>query len=375
MIRILHSVSNMDRGGIETMLMNYYRHIDRSKVQFDFVCNKQKPGAYDEEIQTLGGRLFHSPGLHPLRYFQYINFFKKLVHQHPEYKVLEVHNGALGVYALNSGKRAGIPVRIYHAHGQGLNMDYKIVLKWMCKKLLRFNMNHHFTCGLKAGEYYFGKQVMNRGDYVFVHNAIDVDRFVYNEALRNSLRKEYGLENAHIVGHVGRFMHQKNHTFLIDVFAEIAMHDDKAVLVLLGDGELQNKMKAKAEHLGIGDRIRMMGNVGNANEWYQAFDLFILPSHWEGLPVVGVEAQAAGLPCLFSSSITSEIKMTGNAQFLDLKSGVKHWAEVSLTLLRQVQVRNNMREAIALKGYDIRVEAKKLEDLYLKMYNNAKSIR
>lgn len=371
MIRILHSVSNMDRGGIETMLMNYYRHIDRNRVQFDFICNKQKPGAYDDEVIALGGRLFHSPGLHPLRYPQYITFFKELVRQHPEYKVLEVHNGALGAYALNSGKRAGIPVRIYHAHGQGLNLDYKIALKWMCKKMLRFNMTHHFTCGLKAGEYYFGKRVMEQGNYVFVHNAIDVDRFVYNETLRNSLRKEYGLENAHVVGHVGRFMHQKNHTFLMEVFAEIAKRDDKAVLVLLGDGELQDKMQSKAESLGVGNRVHMMGNVGNANEWYQAFDLFILPSHWEGLPVVGVEAQAAGLPCLFSSSITSEIKMTDKAQFLDLQSGAKHWAEISVSLLNQIPVRDNMREAIASKGYDIHVEAKKLEELYLRIYNNA----
>ena len=371
MIRILHSVSNMDRGGIETMLMNYYRHIDRAKVQFDFVCNKRKHGAYDKEVQALGGRLFHSPGLHPLRYPQYIAFFRKLIRQHPEYKVMEVHNGALGVYALNSGKRAGIPIRIYHAHGQGLNLDYKIVLKWLCKKMLRFNMNYHFTCGLKAGEYYFGKSVMERGDYVFVRNAIDVDRFVYNEEMRLYLRRKHGLENAHIVGHVGRFMHQKNHTFLIDIFAEIVKRDNKAVLVLLGDGELQAKIQSKAERLGINDRIRMMGNVENTNEWYQVFDLFILPSHWEGLPVVGVEAQASGLPCMFSSNITSEIKMTDYAQFIDLHSGVKHWADIAISLLNQSRERDNMREVIALNGYDIRVEAKKLEELYQKIYSNS----
>lgn len=370
MIRILHSVSNLDRGGIETMLMNYYRHIDRDKVQFDFVCNKLKPGAYDKEVIDMGGRIFHSPGLHPLHYPQYIQFFKELVKQHPEYRVLEVHNGALGLYALNGAKRAGIPVRIYHAHGQGLNLDYKIALKWMCKKLLRFNMTHHFTCGLKAGEYYFGRRVMDSGNYVLVRNAIDVDSFVFNPNVRERMRAENGLEDKHVIGHVGRFMHQKNHSFLIELFAKMAERDEKAILVLLGDGELQEKIRNRTKVLGVFDKVKMIGNVGNVNEWYQAFDLFILPSHWEGLPVVGVEAQAAGLPCLFSSSITREIGLTEKTLFLDLESGADAWAKKVVNLLSTSQGRKDMRQAISEKGYDICVEAKKLENLYLKIYNS-----
>ena len=352
------------------MLMNYYRHIDRGKVQFDFLCNKQKPGAYDKEAADMGARIFHSPGLHPLHYPKYIRFFKELAARHPEYRVLEVHNGALGLYALNSAKCAGIPARIYHAHGQGLNLDYKIALKWMCKKLLRFNMTHHFTCGLKAGEYYFGKEVMDSGDYVLVRNAIDVDRFVFNPDVRKRLRAENGLEGKHVVGHVGRFMHQKNHAFLMEVFARIAGRDEKAVLVLLGDGELQEKIRDRAGALGVSGKVKMMGNVGNANEWYQAFDLFILPSHWEGLPVVGVEAQAAGLPCLFSSAITPEIGLTGNALFLGLELGADTWAEKAAGLLSASKERRNMRKAITEKGYDIRAEARKLENLYLEIYNS-----
>lgn len=368
MIRILHSVSNLDRGGIETMLMNYYRHIDRTKIQFDFICNKQKSGAYDEEALRMGARIFHSPGLHPLHYRQYISFFKNLVITHPEYKIIEVHNGALGLYALNSAKRAGIPVRIYHAHGQGLNMDYKIAFKWFCKKLLKFNMTHHFTCGLKAGEYYFGKKIMNKGNYVFIHNAIDVDKFIFNVNDRKRIRNEYNLCEKHVIGHVGRFMHQKNHIFLINVFAEITKHDDKAILILLGDGELQEKVKKHVKKLGIANKVKMLGNVANVNEWYQAFDLFILPSHWEGLPVVGVEAQTSGLPCIFSSNITSEIQLTDRALFLDLSTGAKIWAEKAIRILEENKKRIDMRKIIIEKGYDIASEAKKLEDLYMKIY-------
>ena len=369
MIRILHSVSNLDRGGVETMLMNYYRHIDRSQIQFDFLCNKTKPGAYDQEALSLGARIFHSPGLHPLRYPEYIRFFKHLVSEYPEYRIIEVHNGALGVYALNSAKRAGIPVRIYHAHGQGINLDYKIALKWCCKKLLRFNMNYRFTCGLIAGEYYFGRDVMDRGAYEFIHNAIEVDRFRFNADTRQSMRAEYHLSDKHVIGHVGRFMYQKNHQFLIRVFAAIAQRDPKAVLVLLGDGELQDKVRNQVHSLGIADRIMMMGNVPHADRWYQAFDLFVLPSHWEGLPVVGVEAQAAGLPCLFSDTVTPEIKLTDKAVFLNLTSSPESWADEALRLLSHPHDRGDMQSVLAEKGYDIAVEARKLEALYHKIYS------
>lgn len=374
MIRILHSVSNLDRGGIETMLMNYYRHMDHSKIQFDFLCNKKKKGAYDEEAQSMGARIFHTPGLNPLNYYKYIQFMQGLINNNPEYKVIEVHNGALGLLALHSAKFAGIPVRIYHAHGQGLNLDYKIAYKWLCKKFIKFNMTHHFTCGIKAGEYYFGKRIMETGNYEFIPNAINVEKFIYNDETRSILRKKYNLENKHVIGHVGRFMHQKNHKFLIEVFYKIAQKDKDAFLVLLGDGELQKKVSEQINSLGIQDKVLMIGNVPNANEWYQAFDLFILPSHWEGLPVVGVEAQAAGLPCIFSSSITQEIKLSDHASFISLKTSPKEWANEAISLLNSNCSRTNMHKLIADKGYDIKREAKKLEDLYIKLYSDT-SIR
>lgn len=168
-------------------------------------------------------------------------------------------------------------------------------------------MTHHFSCGVEAAKCYFGQKVVDENDYVLIPNAIDVERFIYNPEIRNKIRKENDLENKHVVGHVGRFMAQKNHTFLMDVFAEVLKIDSQAHLVLLGDGELMDEIKRKTTDLGISEHVTFVGNVGNANEWYQAFDCFVLPSIWEGLPVVGVEAQAADLPCVFSSAITREI--------------------------------------------------------------------
>lgn len=261
MIRILHSVSNMDRAGIETMLMNYYRHIDRSKIQFDFLCNKKKPGAYDAEIKEMGGNIYHTPGLNPAKYPSYLKCMKKIFEENPEYKIVEAHNGALGVYALHAAKVNHIPVRIFHAHGASITRDWKLPIKLVCKALLPSNMNQHFSCGIEAARCYFGEKVVERNDYELIPNAIEVNRFVFDSTIRNRIRHDNHLENKHIVGHVGRFMSQKNHTFLLDVFAEASKRDSLAHLVLLGDGELMDAMKEKASNLGIKDRVTFVGNI------------------------------------------------------------------------------------------------------------------
>ena len=175
MIRILHSVSNMDRAGIETMLMNYYRHIDRNQVQFDFLCNKTKPGAYDDEVQRLGGRIYHTPGLNPAKYPLYLKYMKKLFAEHPEYKIVEAHNGALGVYALHAAKVNNIPVRIYHAHGASITKDWKLPLKLFCRSRLTANITERYTCGKAAAECYYGKEVVEKGYQYYDWNGDSTD--------------------------------------------------------------------------------------------------------------------------------------------------------------------------------------------------------
>lgn len=366
MIRILHSVSNMDRAGIETMLMNYYRYMDKSKVQFDFLCNKKKPGAYDDEIKSMGGRIYHTPGLNPAKYPVYLKYMRELFQEHPEYKIVEAHNGALGVYALHAAKVSKIPVRIFHAHGASITKDWKLPIKLVCKACLPTNMTHHFSCGVEAAKCYFGQKVVDENDYVLIPNAIDVARFIYNPKIRNKIRKENNLENKHVVGHVGRFMAQKNHTFLMDVFAEVLKIDSQAHLVLLGDGELMDEIKRKTADLGISEHVTFVGNVGNANEWYQAFDCFVLPSIWEGLPVVGVEAQAADLPCVFSSAITREIGLSQRAKFVPLTESVSVWAKTLCDALQQNE-RNDNTKLITEHHYNIAFEAKKLQERYLQL--------
>lgn len=368
MIRVLHSVSNMDRAGIETMLMNYYRHIDRDKVQFDFLCNKMKPGDYDEEITKLGGRIFRTPGLNPAKYPKYLAYMRELFTQHPEYKIIEAHNGALGVYALHAAKVNKIPIRIFHAHGASITKDWKWPLKVFCKARLKANINYNFTCGIAAAKCYFGKRVVDSADYELIPNAIKVKRFVFNKMIRESIRKKYNLENKHVVGHIGRFMTQKNHKFLINVFSRVSEKDQHAVLVLLGNGELMEEIKKLVHEKNLSDRVIFVGNVGNANEWYNAFDVFVLPSIWEGLPVVGVEAQANDLPCVFSDSITDEIRLTDKVNFLSLDAPLDIWADSILQKFFEIERKDNT-QLITDKNYNIDYESKKLERRYLELYN------
>lgn len=362
MIRVLHSVSNMDRAGIETMLMNYYRHIDRTKVQFDFLCNKIKPGAYDEEIKQLGGHIYHSPGLNPLKFFKYKKFMINLFKDNPEIKIMHSHNGELAYQSLYGAYKFGIKTRICHAHNTKIEPNLKKPLKLLYKTQLKKVATNYWGCGVDAVRFYFGDKVVKDNNYMVLHNAIDVDKFIYNENIRNRIRDELNLQDKFVIGHVGRFMEQKNHEFILELFKVILEKEPNAILLLLGDGELQEKIKQKANELKIYDSIKFLGNVNNVNEMYQAMDVFILPSLFEGLPVVGIEAQAAGLKCFFSDIITKEVKITENVKYISLNSSLNNWA--SAILDEKIYNRKDMKNVIIEAGYSIDEEVKKLEKIY-----------
>ena len=237
MIRVLHSVSNMDRGGIETMLMNYYRHIDRSKVQFDFIVNKKKPGDYDDEIRRLGGHIYQSPGLDPLHYPAYLRFVQQTVAADPRIRILHAHNEAMGLYALKGAEKAGLPVRIAHAHNIWIVRDYKWPLKMLCKRLLPGAATHLWACGRDAGIYYFGKADWERRGQI-IPNAIEPETFRFAPAVRAEMRARYGLENRWVLVHVGRVDVRKNHERLLEIFAAFLQLEPRAVLVLIGSGRL-----------------------------------------------------------------------------------------------------------------------------------------
>ena len=261
MIHILQSVSNMDRGGIESMLMNYYRHLDRTRFQFDFLVNKKKPGFFDDEIRALGGRIFQSPGVAPQSYPAYLRSMQQLLAQHPEIKVLHAHNEAMQLFALEGAKKAGLPVRIAHAHNTRLPKDAKLPIKWFCKQFIPGAATDYWACGRKAGIYYFGQSAWDaRG--VTLRNAIDLDRFGYRPQVRAKLRAEYGLNDKLVVGCVARLMAQKNHTRLLDIFAALKKVRPDSCLLLVGEGELRAELEAKAARQDARFRVIHQKNAG-----------------------------------------------------------------------------------------------------------------
>ena len=370
MIRVLHSVSNMARAGIETMLMNYYREMDRDQIQFDFLANKPVPGEYDEEIRAMGGRVFVSPGLNPLRFPRYRRFVAELLNENPDIKIVHAHNEAMGYYALKSAKDAGIGVRVAHAHNTQIIRDYKYPLKMVCKRLLPGAATDYWSCGRDAGIYYYGQKRWNASGFI-LHNAIDLDRFRFREDTRQGLRQRYGLEDRFVIGHVGRFNVQKNHTRLLDIFAKVAQAAPEARLALIGVGELEQPVREKAQALGVQDKVLFLGQMANVNEWYQAMDCFVLPSLFEGLPVVGVEAQAAGLPCFFSDQVTDEILLLPNACRVSLEAGDEEWARRILAARETKASRTDGADIVRRAGYDIHAEGRKLQQLYLSMAERA----
>lgn len=370
MLRVLHSVSNMARAGIETMLMNYYREMDTNLLQFDFLANKPAPGEYDEEIRSRGGRVFVSPGLNPIHYPQYKRFVSDLLGSNPDIRIVHAHNEAMGFYALQSAKSAGISVRIAHAHNTRIIRDYKYPLKLICKQLLPGAATDYWSCGTDAGIYYFGKKRWDESGFI-LRNAIDTSKFAFQPEVRQRLRQSYALENSLVIGHVGRFNLQKNHSRLLDIFAEIAATVPDARLVLIGVGELEQAAKEKALALGLSEKVLFLGQMANVNEWYQAMDCFLLPSLFEGLPVVGIEAQAAGLPCFFSDRVTDEVLLSPNARKISLDASNADWVKEILTVQRAEKNRACGENLIRGAGYDIHVEARKLQNLYLEMAERA----
>lgn len=360
-IRVLQCVSNMDRAGIETMLMNFYRNIDKDKVQFDFLCNKSKPGDYDDEIRSLGGNIYVTPGLNPLKWFKYQKFMKSFFENHPEYKIIHCQNEAMGFPALYAAKKCNIPTRISHSHNTITRFDFKWPIKILYKLLLKGVATDYVACSHAAGLYLFGKDVK------IINNAIDSDKFLFNNNIRKKIRKQLNIDNNYVIGHVGRFEPQKNHEFIIDMFYNYQKENDKAVLLLIGTGSLFNRIKEKVEKLGIKDKVLFLGNISNVNEIYQAMDIFILPSEHEGLPVVGIEAQTSGLRCLFSDKITKEVDITGNVVFLPINSYEDWICEFNKNCSFE---RLNMKKIIVDKNYDIKNATRRIEDFYLTKESN-----
>ena len=359
-IRILHIVTYMGRGGLESVLMNYYRNIDRSKVQFDFLVHRDFNADYDDEILSLGGKIYHIQRLVPWSK-KYRSELKSFLLAHPEYKIIHVHQDCLSSVALKCAKECNIPVRIAHSHSSSAvkNMKYPIKMYYM-KKISKYATDL-MACGKDAGDWMF-----SGNKYTIVNNAIDLDKYKYSNEISNKVRTDLGITNKLVIGHVGRFREEKNHTFLIDVFNEVKKIKNDSVLLLVGDGDKQSEIEEKVKSLDLENDVIFTGSRSDVNELMQAMDIFVFPSLYEGLPLTMVEAQASGLTCIISDNVPSEcIFVPSLVKKLKLEIPAVEWAK---NILNCSKNRNNYINEMTKVGYNIKHEVEKLQNFYLTNY-------
>lgn len=356
--RILYVVSGaMVLGGTETMIMNWYRNIDRNILQIDFVCYGDKEGEYDDEIERLGGIIYRLPSKRQDLVKSLAGIYK--ICKEKQYEIIHVHMDAMSFYPLLMAKIAGVRVRICHCHST--NHLYTGLINLYLKKAITFFLptvaTDLFACSNAAGEWLYGKH-----SFQLIHNAVSVNDFSYTLQKEKEARRFMGLEGKKVIGHVGNMNYPKNHIFLLDIFAEILKLNKNYQLMLIGDGPDRAKIEKRVDELKLTDKVTLLGSRNDVNKIIHAIDVLVLPSFFEGLPVVLIEAQAAAIPCVVSSSVTGEVKITDLIEFHSLGEGAAGWAEsvVRQSLRGKSNRDNEVREA----GYDILVVSKKLEEYY-----------
>ena len=364
-IRVLCVFSTLDRGGAETMCMNLYRHIDREKVQFDFVKHTPQVGAFEEEIRALGGRIFEAPRYKVYNHLSYCAWWKKHLREHPEHQIIHGHFFTISAVFLHMAKKMG-RITVAHSHctptpEAQIRRKIKGVLEKYLVSQIERNAKHCFACSKPAGEWIFPQK-----EFIVLNNAIDTDKFVYSAETRDRVRKELRLEDNFVVGAIGRIMLQKNPLGIVDIFNAVYQQNPEARLLWIGDdgkGTMAVEARERAKEYGILDRIIFTGVRSDVNELVQAMDVFILPSFYEGLGIVAIEAQAAGLPCFLSDAVPEEANVTGRCTFLPL-GDPKAWADA---ILSADLMRRDTTQQIKDAGYDIHTTAKWLQEFYLEI--------
>lgn len=363
-LRVLHYVAIMNRAGEETFIMNVFRKINRQYVMFDFLCSLGQRGEYDDEIESLGGIIYHLSEkkiVHSTTIDTCIKLFKFLKRHSGEFSAFHIHTQhAMSAY-LNAmvAKMTGIPKVIVHSHST--NTLYHLNAHKLFRPLLAKTKVDRFACSNEAGKWLYGE----RGRFQIIKNGIDTNRFCYSENVRNRVRIEHGWTGNKIVGHVGSFTYPKNHLFLLEVFRELIKLDSSVRLILVGKGEYKSRILQYMSDNNISEYVTLMGVRQDVSDICQAMDIMIFPSRYEGLPVALVEAQAAALPCLISDVISNEIDLTDCIHRASLNSSAVEWAKMAKKILDDNHPRCDTSVKIRTAGYDIETTAKELQEFYI----------
>ncbi len=367
-VRVLHIAPPMNfGGGIENSIMNYYRHVERDIVQFDFLVHTSEEGDFDSEIEAMGGHIFRATHYHISIFKNFIETYK-ILREHREIKIIHIHVSS-GIKFLDgvAGRLAGKKV-IFHSHSA---YPTKKVLHRVLTPLFYLTGHRLFACSEVAGKYFFGKRVVGKKRFTVIRNAVDLSQFRFSELAREQIRLGCVLEDKFVIGHVGRFTEEKNHFFLIRVFEEALKEDPRLALLLVGEGPLMESSKKMVSDLGISDNVVFSGKRTDISRLLSAMDVFVMPSDYEGLGMALVEAQASGLRCIASKGVSDEVNVTGNVAFLSVDD-FRNWVTCILSIKAEgveLSERYEIGELI-LSTYEIDLEAKKLQDSYRTIAGN-----
>lgn len=368
-IRVLHIVGRMDRGGIETMIMNLYRNIDRTKVQFDFLAHFGREAVYNEEIRALGGRIYEMPALRDethvyyWRLFEYIAALNKFFKEHKEYKIIHGHMTNTAAIYMPIARKHGVTCCISHSHSSHGKAGMLGVVTNLLQKPIYKNATDWFACSKVACDWFYPKADVEAGKVTIIPNAIDAEKFRLNLQTRKEKQEEFGITGKKVIGCVGRFRQEKNQIFLIDVLREILKTEPNAVMLFAGDGPCEEEVKAKAKQYGIDDKCVFLGMRTDIPDVMQAMDVLVMPSIFEGLPVTGIEAQAAGLNVVASTGVTDEMNAIDMVQYISLDAPLSDWAKKILNLVSKPK--EDTFEKIKAAGYDIHTTTPWLQNFYL----------
>ncbi len=377
-IKILVLITLMDRAGAETVMMNYLRKLNRDKFSVDFLINRPDKADYEDEIETLGGRVYRMSPMYPWKIRKYSRELRRFLMEHPEYKIIHSNLEERSYLPFKIAKKQGVPVRIAHAHSVPKKRDLKMIARVYMKKRINSVATHRFACGQGPARWLYGTDKKIH----IMKNAVETDKFKKDLQIREEVRLELGIkEDTFLLGHVGRFSYEKNHKFLVSVFNEVNKSHPNSKLLLIGGGKpkseitIKNKIVKQVKKLGLEDKVIFLGIREDVDRLMQAMDMLVMPSITEGFPVTIMESQAVGLKSVVSTAVPKECNKTGTIKYLSLKKNTKEWAEEILEFKSEKIEPDVMNHTIKEAGYDINDNVEWLENHFTKYYKEAVKVK
>lgn len=365
MIRIAIIAGALHSGGKRNLIMEYYRQIDRTKVQFDFICDSISNGIPKEEIEKMGGQVYIVPPYNQI--VPHIKETYKILKEN-KYTVMHAWDNTLNVFPMAIGKAVGVKIRISESISKGDKNEKKTFIKYILRIFSHCYATHFMANSIDCGKWQFGKTAYEKGMVNIFKSVINTEENAFDRELREKTREDFGWSNQVVYGFIGRYVPQKNPLFLVDIFSEIAKRQENAKLVMIGFGGMEEAIIDRVKKYGIEDKVENLGHRDDIKQFYNAFDAFLLPSLYEGMPVVGIEAQCAGLPIFFSKNVTEETTACELAHYIGLDETASQWAEKIIPVVeKNIPQRRSHTKEVAAAGFDSKSEAERLHEFYLKI--------